>query len=277
MPTPKKLTRREMLKQGSLAVASMALARGTDAKSPQRGGDDFKYASGGTKAMTGNYPDPFVGLEPDCTLTCAQTLGPCFADVDKVRRDVTEGKVGLPMRLAFRLLEASTCEPVEKANVEIWEADVDGVYSADTPAAMCHTGHPDVAKETFLRGIQFTDANGRADFDTVYPGWYPGRTPHIHVKIGLDGQELLVTQVYFDDALSAYIYEGHPDYDHRPNGYATNADDGVIDEDDLPAFLLKTRDNEDGSLLAYITLGLRSSTGEPLCGTSGPMRRSRRP
>ena len=269
MPTPKKLTRREMLKQGSLAVASMALTRGAGAANA-RSGDDFKYVSGGTKAMTGTYPDPFVGLEPDCTLTCAQTLGPCFADVQKVRRDVTEGKVGLPMRLAFRLLDANTCEPVENASVEIWETDVDGVYSADTPAEMCHTGNPDVVNETWLRGIQFTDAAGRADFDTVYPGWYPGRTPHIHVKVGLDEQELLVTQVYFDDELTDYIYAGHPDYKHRPDGYTTNDRDGIFDEDDGPAFLLKTHDNEDGSLLAYITLGLRSSTDEPLCGTGRP-------
>ena len=273
MPTPKKLNRREMLKQGSLAVASVALARGAGAAGLRT--DDFKYAAGGTKAMTGNYPDPFVGLEPDCTLTCAQTLGPCFADVQKVRQDVTEGKVGLPMRLAFRLVDVNTCEPVENASVEIWEADADGVYSADTPAEMCHTGHPEVAEETWLRGIQFTDAAGRADFDTVYPGWYPGRTPHIHVKVGLDEQELLVTQVYFDDELTDYIYANHPDYDHRPTGYTTNDRDGIFDEDDGPAFLLKTRDNEDGSLLAYITLGLRSSTDEPLCGTGRPRRRRR--
>lgn len=86
-----------------------------------------------------------------------------------------------------------------------------------------------------------------------------------------------MTQVYFDDGLSAYIYEGHPDYDHRPSGYTTNARDGIFDEDDASAFMLKTRDDEDGSLLAYITLGLRRSTGEPLCGTGDPMRRSRRP
>ena len=166
-------------------------------------------------------------------------------------------------------------EPVENASVEIWEADADGVYSADTPAEMCHTGNPDVVNETWLRGIQFTDAAGRADFDTVYPGWYPGRTPHIHVKVGLDEQELLVTQVYFDDELTDYIYAGHPDYDHRPTGYTTNARDGIFDEDHASAFMLRTRDNEDGSLLAYLTLGLRSSTDEPLCGTGRPMRRRR--
>ena len=232
-------------------------------------GERYPYLSGGTVGMSGDYSNPFVGLDTDVSLTCSQTLGPCYADVNQIRQDVTEEKVGLPMRLMFRLIEASTSLPLVGASVEIWHADTDGVYSGETPSEICNGNDPEISQEAFMRGIQYADEDGVVSFDTVYPGWYSGRAPHIHIRVGLDDAELLVTQIYFPDELSAFIYETHEDYDHRPNYDTTNADDGVISEEDVVAFVVNTERMDDGALLGYISLGLRSSTDEPLCSVGG--------
>jgi protocatechuate 3,4-dioxygenase beta subunit len=232
-------------------------------------GEPYPYLSGGTAGMSGNYPNPFLNYNTDVEITCSQTLGPCYADVNLVRQDVTEGLVGLPMRLMFLLIDANTQQPIENASVEIWFANVDGVYSGETPSEICNAYDEDVMQQAFMRGIQYADADGIVQFDVVYPGWYSGRTPHIHVRIGLDDEELLLTQVYFPDELNAFIYPTHPDYEHRGVNDTTNETDRIADADDLSAFLLNTETMDDGALLGYLALGLRSSTDEPLCSVSG--------
>ena len=69
--------------------------------------------------------------------------------------------------------------------------------------------------QTFLRGTQFTGADGQARFATIYPGWYPGRTPHIHFKVLLDAKSLVTGQLYFPDDLSTRIYAGNAPYRER--------------------------------------------------------------
>ena len=92
-----------------------------------------------------------------------QTEGPFFLPGDKVRRNVTEGKAGVPLTLKLTVLDVSTCKPIKGAAVDIWHCDAVGTYAAAT-------------NRTFLRGIQKTDAKGVATFKTIYPGWYAG--PH---------------------------------------------------------------------------------------------------
>lgn len=76
------------------------------------------------------------------------------------------------------------CKPIPGARVDFWQADAQGVYD--------NTGYR-------LRGYQLTDANGRYTLTTVLPGEYPGRTPHIHVKVQAPGGPVLTSQVYFPD------------------------------------------------------------------------------
>ena len=110
-----------------------------------------------------------------CVLAPEQTEGPYFLPGDKVRRNVTEGKAGVLLTLKLTVLDVSTCKPIKGAAVDIWHCDAVGTYAATT-------------NKTFLRGIQKTDAKGVATFKTVYPGWYQGRTVHIHVKVSLGRQ-----------------------------------------------------------------------------------------
>ncbi len=87
----------------------------------------------------------------------------------------------MPLALGLTVVDANTCEPVRDAAVDIWHCDALGVYS----------GQPSEGSEgeTYLRGIQLTDGNGLAEFATIYPGQYPGRTTHIHVKVHTGGRQ----------------------------------------------------------------------------------------
>lgn len=195
-----------------------------------------------------------------CTLTCQQTLGPCHYDPDLVRRDVTEGKNGLPTLMGFLVVNADTCQPVENAAVEIWHTDANGVYSAPI-AAMCNAGDAVARTQTFLRGIQTTGSDGWAYFNTIYPGWYSGRTPHVHAMVTLNNVQNVVTQFYFPDTMSDWIYRNHPLYTHRPNRNTTNTSDGVIggNTNRVVPYLFNSKLINNQSLVALKVIAIRAS------------------
>ena len=114
------------------------------------------------------------------------------------------------MRLRLQVVTGS-CEPIADARVDIWHCDAAGLYSG------VRSELGDTRGQTFMRGIQMTDASGIATFDTVFPGWYPGRTPHIHYIFYLDRRNILTSQLFFPDQVCDQIYQAHPAY---PNGVA---------------------------------------------------------
>jgi protocatechuate 3,4-dioxygenase beta subunit len=136
-----------------------------------------------------------------CILTPEATQGPFYFDPKLVRADITEGKQGAKLKLTLQVVEAETCTKLAGARVDIWHSDGLGVYSGYVAQETGST-----PGETFLRGTQFTDADGEVRFDTIYPGWYPGRTPHIHFKVILDETDLITGQLYFPDTLSERLY-----------------------------------------------------------------------
>lgn len=213
--------------------------------------DGDGWLAGGTASMAGGYPDPFEDdPEPGCVPTSTQTCGPCWA-ASPERVDITTGLPGLPMQLSFRVLWEGTCEPVQGAVVDVWYANIEGAYSDETPSPICNNGM-DVADQDFLRGNLTTDAEGKVHFDAIYPGWYPGRSPHLHVRVDVNGMGHHVTQFYFDDALSDSIYESHPDYSHRPDKDTDNAQDGPFDPA-APNYM-DTRKTYDCAMQAWATL-----------------------
>ena len=151
-----------------------------------------------------------------CVLAPEQTEGPYYVDDAAVRRNVTEGRPGVALTLRLAVVDASTCKPVKGATVDIWHCDARGAYSA--------TGAE--ADERFLRGIQRTDAKGVATFRTIYPGWYPGRTVHIHTMVHLGGNVVHTGQLYFPDAVTDAVYKRSP-YTARPNRSPRNTGDSI--------------------------------------------------
>jgi protocatechuate 3,4-dioxygenase beta subunit len=153
---------------------------------------------------------------PACTLAPEQEEGPYYVDYGKMRRDLTEGKPGVPLQLRIAILDARTCKPLENAAVDIWHCDAVGIYSGftangggdDVPRAFGPPpgrgfggprgqrgpgrggpgGRGAVDETRFLRGVQMTDGQGVAEFTTLYPGWYAGRTIHIHLKAHIGGR-----------------------------------------------------------------------------------------
>jgi protocatechuate 3,4-dioxygenase beta subunit len=134
-----------------------------------------------------------------CVLTPELTEGPYYVTGEKVRRNITDGRAGVPLALALTVVDASTCKPIKGASVDIWHCDALGVYSG----VQGNTG-------TFMRGVQHSDLNGLARFTTVYPGWYSGRAVHIHVKVHIGGNVVHTGQFFFNDALTDSVYARAP-------------------------------------------------------------------
>lgn len=171
--------------------------------------------AGGAAALAiGAGADPFTRLSaqrlPGCIVKPEQTEGPYFVDQQLVRSDIrvepTTGvaKPGVPLSLAVTVLDVSNgqCGPLAGATVDVWQCDAQGIYSGVSDAGFNTVG------QTFLRGVQTTDATGRVQFTTIYPGWYAGRTVHIHFKVrtrsGGSAWEF-TSQWYFDEALNDSI------------------------------------------------------------------------
>ena len=146
------------------------------------------------------------------------TEGPYYIAGEKVRRDITEGLPGAPLALRLTVLDASTCKPIKGAAVDIWHASAGGKYSGEEANG--------TVGRTYLRGIQRTDAKGLALFKTVYPGWYPGRAVHIHVKVHVGGDEVHTGQLFFRDSFTDAVYKRAP-YKARGARDMRNADDSI--------------------------------------------------
>ena len=176
----------------------------------------------------------FPRAHPACVVVPQQTEGPYFADVrldrSDIRTDPSDGAVceGVPLQLEFNVSRVSdnSCAPLSGAMVDIWQCDAHGRYSAfsDLRAGF------DLRERQFLRGYQITDQHGSARFVTIFPGWYRGRTIHIHFKIRTDpGQSSgyeFTSQLYFDEALSAAIAE-NLEYASNSAKRRTNARDSI--------------------------------------------------
>lgn len=151
-----------------------------------------------------------------CVLTPEQTEGPYYIDDEPFRKNITEGRAGMPLILLLRAVNAATCAPIPNAVIEIWHADASGTYS----------GFNGQTNSTFMRGQQVTGASGRVRFRTVYPGWYSGRTTHIHVKVHAGGSTVHTGQLYFDDTITDQVYATQP-YSSRGQRDTDNASDSI--------------------------------------------------
>lgn len=170
---------------------------------------------------------------PVCVVRPEQTEGPYFVDErlnrSDIRSDPADGRVrpGTPLTLTLAIsrLGAGDCRPLAGAQVDIWHCDALGVYSDVRDPGFNTIG------QKFLRGYRITDARGEAKFLTIYPGWYEGRTVHIHVKIRAAPQAgrsfEFTSQMYFDDGLSNRVYVDAP-YATKGKRTARNQDDRIF-------------------------------------------------
>ncbi len=202
--------------------------------------------------MSGPAVTPTVRAALDaCGATCRawpeQDEGPYHRAGVSVRRDVTEDAPGIALALGLRLVDRRG-QPLTGASVEIWHCDALGRYSGFPPPAPGVSAEY-VADRMFLRGVQVTGDDGAVEFRTVYPGWYPGRTVHVHLRLH-DGAATF-SQLYFPEAVNDDVL-ARPPYDARVGRDTTNASDSIAATGGGPAVLDVTQ--RDGGFVATACL-----------------------
>lgn len=192
-------------------------------------------AAAGCSLLAGCSPVPgqqASATRPGCVVRPEQTEGPYFVDErlnrSDLRTDPADGTItpGVPLELNIVVsrLGADGCTLLAGVLVDVWHCDHLGVYSDAEDSDYNTLG------KKFLRGYQVTDAQGRARFKTIYPGWYPSRTVHVHFKLrsaptarpGFD----FTSQLYFDDALTDRVHAQVP-YAARGARRVRNTRDGL--------------------------------------------------
>ena len=234
---------------------------------------------------------------PSCTLVAEQEIGPYYIDDEKLRRDITEGKPGVPVKLRVALVDASRCAPLENASLDIWHCDALGVYSGFTanspdgdmrgpggpppggpPPDGPPRGGPPPRRQTdatrFLRGVQVTDKQGIAEFATLYPGWYHGRAIHIHLKVHLGGHVSHTGQLFFPEDVTAEVAKLAP-YARRLSVHrTTQGEDHIFQTQHGGASMVSLARLENGSnaggFLATVTLAVDPQATPAPVGGFGP-------
>ena len=230
MPTP--LSRRDALRLVAITAAGGALMT-----------QQAFAEEASAQSTTGLMPGADV-----CVLTPEVTEGPYYFDPALQRADITEGtETGVATTVRLQVVDGS-CKPIEGARVDIWHCNAEGLYSGYAN----QTGGVDTTGRTFLRGTQFAGANGIVEFQTIYPGWYAGRTTHIHFKVFLDDKTVLTGQLFFPDALSQFIYQNVPPYTaHGHDRDVLNANDNIASQATRASFAY-VKELEERYLVAMI-------------------------
>ncbi|MFE7929064.1 intradiol ring-cleavage dioxygenase [Streptomyces sp. NPDC057456] len=232
------ITRRRALAVtgGTVAAGGLAVAGYQSAFADTVADTEASASASATSTSTGS----------SCmTLMTSVTEGPYYLDGALVRKDITEGKNGVPLTLRLTVVDATDgCTPVSGAAVEIWHCDAWGYYSGYTTAnpggsAPAESEDGSTANDsTYLRGYQIANANGVVKFETIFPGWYTPRTCHIHLKVHTGGQKEDGTyeggkvnytgQLFFPDAAAEEIFTLEP-YSKHSGSYTTLDNDMVYD------------------------------------------------
>jgi protocatechuate 3,4-dioxygenase beta subunit len=148
--------------------------------------------------------------------------------------------------------------PATGAYLDVWHCDSEGTYS-DVSGMGNGTGG---AGRKFLRGYQVTDANGIAQFTTVYPGWYSGRAVHVHFKLRLYAGSTttyeFTSQFFFDEVLTDVVHAQSP-YSSKGRRNVVNTTDGIyngLSTAEKNALTLRATAESSG-YTGEITLGVR--------------------
>ena len=199
-----------------------------------------------------------------CVLIPSETRGPYPLDLSsqssKFRRAINEDKTGLPLNVNLTIVNVNdNCAPLPNVRVDVWHCDKDGVYSGyNQPGA-------NTVGQTFCRGIQMSDANGQVQFTTVYPGWYNGRTTHIHFEMYLNSVLSTTSQLCFPDELNSQVYATALYASHGQNSSVkSNSVDNVFSDGTIYQTATVSPNNTTGGLDASLTVGIA-------VGTSGLM------
>ncbi|KAK3905546.1 Intradiol ring-cleavage dioxygenase [Staphylotrichum tortipilum] len=220
----------------------------------------------------------FAGYK-SCLLTPEVTQGPYYVAGEYVRSNVVETQPGVSLLIDYQVIDSTTCDPVPNVYVEIWHCNSTGVYGGVVASGNGNQADASNINNTFLRGIQPTDSDGVAQFESIFPGHYTGRTTHIHVMVhanatlqanqtlGLDNYASHVGQAFFDQSLIAAVEQVQP-YAGNTQALTPNTQDSIMAEeagtegvDPVMEYTLLGDSVEDG-LFAWIAFGIDSSRSQ---------------
>jgi uncharacterized protein (TIGR03437 family) len=223
------------------------------------------------------------------TVTCVQqtptvTEGPYWVDEKLFRSDIRtdpstgEARAGVPLTLTISVqnLSGSSCTPLAAAYVDIWHCDAKGIYSDEpTYNPGGGTGNVNTSGQKFLRGYQITDENGNVTFTTIYPGWYMGRTIHIHMRVrtysGTTVLSNFVTQIFFDETINNSVLATST-YSRTTGRDTTNASDNIYRAANATRMLAATSGDNTSGYTATITVGAQfqaPAAAAPTIATGG--------
>jgi protocatechuate 3,4-dioxygenase beta subunit len=260
-------TRRTLLKAGAAAIAVGGTGLG----------------AGLAKAQDSSDAATAAASPATCVLNAEMTEGPYFLEGDLIRKDITEGVAGIPLQLKISVQDVNACAALANAAVDIWHCDAQGYYSGisgENPGGGGAATTDENLTTTFLRGIQLTGDDGVAEFTTIYPGWYTGRTIHIHMKVVVDGTAddtyegghvSHTGQLFFDDDISDKVYASGGAYVGRDDSQRlrNDADNILGDHADEPGFLLALTGSVDEGFVGTITIGVDPTATPSGVGVGG--------
>jgi protocatechuate 3,4-dioxygenase beta subunit len=226
------VTRREALGMLGAAGAALALGCGGSQTSPTSTTGTATGAAGVSAAESTNAA---------CVVSPTETVGPYPSLTDLFRSDVRESKPGTPLTLTVKVVNTNaSCSPVSGVNVELWQCDATGNYSQ----------YGTQTSQTYLRGIQTTNASGEVTFVTIYPGWYQGRATHIHLEVTQGGASKKVTQIAFPESVSNTVYATGVYASHGSNP-TSNASDMVFSDGYASELVTPTGDPTSGYVATF--------------------------
>jgi protocatechuate 3,4-dioxygenase beta subunit len=185
-----------------------------------------------TNSVSSTSTTSISSASGSCIVTATEVEGPYPYPGGELtnpldRSDITEGQTGVPLILTINVTNAdSSCAIVENARVDIWHCNKDGYYSGYGNQTGI-LGNLSYAGKTFLRGYQLTDASGQVKFTTIYPGWYSGRTTHIHFEVYVNGVMKKTTQIAFPESINTAV-DTSTLYASLGVNPLTNANDSIL-------------------------------------------------
>ena len=219
------MERKDFLKRGFTSLLGIVAINPLVAACKNTAGIDPPTTTGGsTSAGSTNGSSA-----SNCTVTPSETGGPFPTKVPAnfVRKDIRDDRAGVMMTMNITIKNVNnSCAALAGAIVDVWHCDKDGYYSEYGGTGMQSVNLTNVH---FLRGRQTTDSSGLAAYTTIFPGWYSGRAPHIHVHIySATGKSLLVTQIAFPYDIANTLYTTGQAY-----GYTKGAQDTKNERDNV--------------------------------------------
>ncbi len=193
-----------------------------------------------------------TGSNGSCSVSPTETAGPFPTKTPSslVTADIRSNRTGVLLNIRITVNKLSDCAALKDAIVDIWHCDKDGYYSEYGGTSM---QTQDFTSVHFLRGRQVTDASGLVTFTSIFPGWYSGRAPHIHVHIyNASGTSLLVTQIAFPTDVCNNVYTNATSFYTKGLQDTSNAGDNVFSDSLASQLATVTGSIADGYTLTHL-------------------------